>query len=956
MTKKQFQSQFALTKIEETIRLFDSFGSVYQTSKQLIAVFDEVDRPDNASTVDYRSLIAYIGSIWARMVHAIEIEFDLPQGMELFVESRETVDSALKRVDENHPTDRILPGFVLARWNDITAKLHYFSGDHLEAAKYWDIAMQLINHHNVDFIKADVFSSRLRNKFEHARISTSNTSVNSLPEVEEQYLTKETNSKNEEFATLIAESKELLKAFNIPGANASPQEIQSLAERFDKANWQDRGRLRGLINLYQNNGQYAMVRILATALRDELRLMQSYHSEAGSVWLSEKELTTEREKDPNTIAFRPENAPRAAYLWKQVRDSEAWARGTIFARQQLARLDKEVYAQNASNAEARLWALHTGVDELINVIDAIQDRDEEMCTRRPNFATRDIEQHGWTVKYALDILEELEKTFAANEVSVDSEWKQRIEQLDLRMLDECIQMVRSHRKVIRISTFKTSFAAHYDRAFKRVYRHLTKCIDNETNDDKKSALTHEAVLWVEESTCRDLLDTIADANEGAASTATAPSASSSENQESLDSNTTAAASEDTILLHDYVLSGDGKSDSVFNVLQSSYEKFEKHAMEKPQAPQTISRDLASRVATLAKERQCYFIRFAERWDFGIDAYIFSPDGKCSRHRLLGDDKTTAMKNRGLLTEALAAILRLKDESFGPYTLRLRLLSEAIGRFLVQPLINYIEKGKEVFLIPTSFLWQLPLHIGECSHDERLFQRNTIYYSASLAALLDHKRLDVLDRKLDNERYATLNSLMEVTSGEIGGHVKAKIIGRLWQKKKSNSLFHKNRKIDSEQLDEAFRFSPEFLFYGCHGRTVRNHQGNHPILVFTGAESLDGCNRYPKTYITPYDICVAPKLRNNVVTIFGACMTGQAADRDGGEVSGFLRASMAAGAGACLLTFWPVPLKHVNMQVSSLLDQLWSGVSIGEAIRNRPISSHYHDTETWLCDACFAVFI
>lgn len=974
MPKKQFQSRFALNQIEETVRLFDSFGSVYQTSEHLLDVLSGIGPPEDAMTEDYRTLIAYVGATWAKMVDAIEIDFDLPYGMELFTESRNIAQVAEKRLTlEIHPTDPQLPGFFLARWNDITAKLYYFSGDHLEAARYWDRSRDLIETHKVDFIKADVLSSRLRNQRELVRISTKNTSVEAIAQIEKEYEKKKTDEVKGEFDSLVEESQLKLQAFEIPANAADLGAIKKLQDQINDANWKDRGRLRGLANLYQNQDQFEKVRILATALRDELRLVQSCHAEAGKVWLSEGALLKLRETDPNAPPYDTTLASNSANLWKQVRDSEAWRRGVIFARQHLARLDKEVYFHASPNEDhsAKLWALYTGVEELINVIDSIQDRDEELCDRRPQFAVRDIEQHGWTVKFALDMLEELENLNDQQDHIVKAAWAERIASLGDRMQEECIQMVRSHRRVIRISTFKTSFAAHYDRAFKRVYRHFAKRIESEHNKATKLDLIRDAVLWVEESTCRDLLDAAAAAN------LAKPPRQAHESQRELSpdqqSPTTDEPSltsdvqdpspdevDDPLLACDCLLPDDADSCDARTALNTSYKRFEEFATRSPQPPQSISPDLIERAMVAAQEHDCYFVRFAERSDLAMDVYIFNPNGEIHYKTLFSSHLSDPGVTANALRISLQRVLS-HHEDFGDCASQLDGLSKTIGVSLLVPIMDLIEPGKRLFLIPTSFLWQVPFHIGQLSDGTMLYEKNPVFIAASLSALLDHGRMEVLNRKVTKKSFASFHSL-DTPSNGVPVLLGSKIESVFRSKKKSFiqvkpwEQTSSRKRVNFDSLCHVFQFDPEVIYYGCHGLNLANEQGRHPVMSFTGAEGSPPDVTYPKSYLTPYDLAIAPMLSANVVAIFGACVTGQAADKDGGEVSGFLRASIASGAGACLLTYWPVLQSQVDAFVESLTKVLCDDhKSIGDAIQGTQDALNQKGAALWT-KACFVCFV
>ena len=92
--------------------------------------------------------------------------------------------------------------------------------------------------------------------------------------------------------------------------------------------------------------------------------------------------------------------------------------------------------------------------------------------------------------------------------------------------------------------------------------------------------------------------------------------------------------------------------------------------------------------------------------------------------------------------------------------------------------------------------------------------------------------------------------------------------------------------------------PEFFVYAGHGSYVEGFGELGPYLQLRAADG--GHER-----LTPYDVALRLRLPRNVMTIIGACLAGQGASTAGGDVSGFLRSFMAAGAGSIGLPLWPV---------------------------------------------------
>ena len=92
--------------------------------------------------------------------------------------------------------------------------------------------------------------------------------------------------------------------------------------------------------------------------------------------------------------------------------------------------------------------------------------------------------------------------------------------------------------------------------------------------------------------------------------------------------------------------------------------------------------------------------------------------------------------------------------------------------------------------------------------------------------------------------------------------------------------------------------PEFFVYAGHGNYVQGFGELGPYLQLRTADGQ------PER-LTSYDVALRLRLPRNVLTIIGACLAGQGASTAGGDVSGFLRSFMAAGAGSVGLPLWPV---------------------------------------------------
>lgn len=120
--------------------------------------------------------------------------------------------------------------------------------------------------------------------------------------------------------------------------------------------------------------------------------------------------------------------------------------------------------------------------------------------------------------------------------------------------------------------------------------------------------------------------------------------------------------------------------------------------------------------------------------------------------------------------------------------------------------------------------------------------------------------------------------------------------------------HLNRSgIDA--LKELVTKEPEFLVIAAHGffDTALNEFG--PVLRLSQREYLSQFNLIKDKEL---------RLRHNKLTLLNACVAGQGTDAGGGDVAGFVRALMAARAGAIGLPLWSVKDKLIAASARDLL--------------------------------------
>ncbi len=908
----RYATEQELIKLEESLRLFDSYYNVFMTSDLLDPLLKSIEPPALGANTEFRQLVGYVGASWARIATAVELRFDLADAYSVFQASEHHASEVLKRIRQGaqHESDANFPAHMVARWNDGAAKLMYFSGDHYLAKQYWTKSLDIIgNCEGIGFIYPDIKSSSLRNEFEAKRIS----------ETEAGNLTVTEDERVQRF------NKELEDAINdFPGTDLKSwienDNTHSIRDLNADLSCKKRELLRGIANLYQNSGQFRQVRTIATAMQDQVRLMQSFHAEAISIYNRFK-------NDP--VGVNEDEIELAKYRWRLVRDNGAWPRGVFFARQNLARIEAD-WIETRDRDKNRHLHLVSCLHELFQLIDDIQARDEALSAGE-EFGLSDIELHGWTVKATHGFYEKLKQRS-------DPQAQAAVPKIKKWFLQELEQMVRSHRQVIKIATFKSRYAEYYDWAYKILYEASVEDYRQSRNEiDLK-----RCVAWAEESNCRDLLDLVASQSSSSSLEPTlgrAPYIGESnaippnENRELLEVGNADESVRDAVRLRasDY-----SNNEQLVSSVQKSYEAFERSASVKPVQPQNIDDSIYERAKQDAKSRKCYFVRFAERQSqaakdqdrkaqYHFDAYVFGPDGSCTLLEL----------NSGALSEVLrnlASLLNLDSAKASDFGDPLLTLAESIG-VLLSPL-EVAHSKIPIYFLPTGKLWSIPFHIATSEEGVLCLQRR-VYIAGSLASLLTHDRISVANRiaRVHGEVYVAGSFESSQASNVFGSLVVNNCRERGWS---VSTNLHGNNIADSNlyagefndtELIRAIEASPDVLYFGCHGCFIEDKKrGDEPLLHFTFQESNGS---FREAYLTPYDFAYAGPMRDNVVTIFAACMSGQGGERAGGEVSGFYRGAIASGAGAVLLSYWPVG-SVVDNHTCQILKGLKQGLSIDSA--------------------------
>lgn len=239
-------------------------------------------------------------------------------------------------------------------------------------------------------------------------------------------------------------------------------------------------------------------------------------------------------------------------------------------------------------------------------------------------------------------------------------------------------------------------------------------------------------------------------------------------------------------------------------------------------------------------------------------------------------------------------------------------AEDIWRLLLAPLWSQIAPGgvepSQLVVVPSDELFAVPFHIAVPTADAvPLGARLPLSHSVSLAAFLLRGR-DRLRRQrvqVDDDLAALILQDFDADTGrfEVSG---AEVVRARWDARHLHLAGDVPADLhgvapcraDWDGLSAIAAPRPEFFVYAGHGRYVPDYRELGPFL------EINDSNGDPDR-LTPYDVALRLRLPRNRLTVLGACLAGQGAQTAGGDVAGFLRAFIAAGAGAIALPLWEV---------------------------------------------------
>ncbi len=749
--------------------------------------------------------------------------------------------------------------YVAARWFDGAAKICFRCRDLSQARLLSERAVTLAERFGLWSCRADLESNRLRMTLDEA-----NEAGERVPPAQSQ----------ERFAKLLADLEALHAEHGVPHPDALPPAIRDLPVATREA-------LRGMCSLLHNTAECTpgpaglplaeRALAIATGLGDRYRESQEVHMLAR--------------------AHRDEPEVAASYFRRMTELS--WVRGRRIAQQQLAILSHK--AGDWEQAATTLEALTEAADEEVHA-----DAGHDLLV----------------LAYSLGALE---SALSAPGAAVAAGHAERRARLRRRQ----ITLARSTREVITI--------AQYKQAYSKVVAPLLRAaaldaLDGTDGTRKEAERIEDAFALIEEASGRELLDLLADrprvAPPSPAAPTPAPAHSPEPEPEPEPEPTDPGVCERRGIrrLETY------QALRLAPVLERRRHDYEEDALRSPLRSTPHDPQIARKLAMLtAADPRLAVVRYLVEDDTPGDEGPLKTAGTTASAFVFRAGRISVV--RGL---QLGDTLSYSPPSGSAPTWA---YAEALGRALLHPVWPHLqpsgvaEPPGHLVLIPSGALFGQPLHVAITPAGLPLAATLPTSFAVSATAYVGRGR-HLLARQLvehDDDLSVLIGRLGKISAHELDGLAWPRESYRIAGQAPAHAAPHIHVGPGTrEGLAALCACRPEVFVFIGHGVYHRRFGLLGPALELEHEHepAVDNDDReaaFP--FLTQYDIAATVALPRNKLCVVAACVSGAGIDATGGDVSGFLRAFVAAGAGALALTLWKVYDTEMGLSVGALLRSL-----------------------------------
>jgi CHAT domain len=843
------------------IQCFDAEFDIPFTHSQCTGLLEMLGAYEPTDLEDDRRLAERVGAWWCRIIHA-DVSYNILDGLESIRASEFDAGRLRQRVidrrfDSESPNEQMQKiAYIAARWHDGAAKIHYRCNDHTEARLLFHKARELVERANLWYCLPDIQSNCLRVDYEE------NRAVGRQIDLKTQY------------QELRDQTIQIAEQNHIP--------IPSLSEANCSLKYsiQDKEFLRGLASIFHN----LSLELSKTDIESSHKTSQC--SEAICRVLGDGYRLAQALNHQGLLALKRNNLQSARQCFQEVTDLP-WQRGKLIAEQNLAKID----------AQENLYDI--AFQQITHLLDQVQKNNQ----RRGGDLGFDSDFHYFTVQAFKSILERAIETQQINQENTQHYRKE--------LSKEQLQMVRSIRKVVKITTYKTAFSQRvYPIYLQLIGDRIPQLLDQSSNlsVDQDSRSQEVTFTLIEEASSRELLDLL--------KVSTLPS----NTKLMLDLNpihlgpvgTEAGAEPHQSRRGGLRLFGSQANDlEVLSLLDQRRLRYEESSLTQPIATSEPNPDIAYEIRMFTANHpglvivRYFFYSTAQQRE--LAAYIFR-DGDLYLQRL---DWQRIQQE----------LISHWEDTWGSGSGRIGGDGRRLSRLLIEPLWSSVTaKGDlnehcHLVLIPSEELFKLPLHVAFVPGETiPLAAYVPLSFSVSATAYVTRGRHLMRRQRVENDD--DLCALVK-RDDQVSGR---EITGLSWpaasfhiagQPPEGVSSHQYHGQADRQGLAALLHQKPEFFTYAGHGLYTKALESVGPALELEG-----DC-------LTQFDIAMGLRLPRNKLTLLGACVSGQGANLGGGEVSGFIRAFIAAGCGALGITLWPVLDDNIANTIRHLLNQAQS---------------------------------
>ncbi|MDX2213965.1 MAG: hypothetical protein SFY66_11825 [Oculatellaceae cyanobacterium bins.114] len=460
----------------QLIERFDSDIDIPLVHSRCTGLLEMLNAYDPHHSKDVLKLAERVGAYWCRIVQS-DVLYNRLAGLEAIEVSQADAKALASKVLNNElglsdESDRRWVTYAVARWHDGAGKIYYRLAEYTQANDLLENAKQLAQHADLWYCLPDIQSNVVRANFEAQRIAGRPMNHETLIE-EFRNLFSEVRDDSVDVA--VPNINADLESFvTIPLQNISPQEkeffrgISSLLHNWSVAYYdQYKKETKNEQNLDRSLELSQKSEAICRQLEDDYRLSQALNHQA----------LIENERRNWNIARK---------LFEEV-TTRKWIRGKRIARQRLAEIDAD---------EGNFDRAFKTIEQLISELREERQRQRGELGYDNHFLYYTVNV---VFKKILEAAQEKRVKLVERQLS----YYQNLFQ------EEQLQMIRSVRNVVKISTYKNDFA----KIFYPIYQDLiggqiAPILTSEKTLNQKVELKHleKAFSFVEEASSRELLD------------------------------------------------------------------------------------------------------------------------------------------------------------------------------------------------------------------------------------------------------------------------------------------------------------------------------------------------------------------------------------------------------------------------------------------------------------------